>query len=148
MRIWVDADACPKAIKDIVCRAALRTETLAIFVANQWLALPSSPFIQKVQVSQGFDMADNYIVQNIQTGELTITADIPLAAAVVAHGSLALNPRGEMYNNENIGQLLSIRNFTSDLRDAGLITGGPAKQSPKDVQAFANRLDQWLAKQA
>lgn len=144
MQIWVDADACPKVIKEILFRAAMRTKTLIILVANQFLPTPSSPFITKMQVSAGFDVADNHIVQAMQVGDLVITADIPLAAAVIAQGGLALNPRGELYTQENIKQRLSMRNFNDELRGLGMITGGPAKFSQRDIQAFANCLDKFL----
>lgn len=144
MQIWVDADACPKVIKEILFRAAMRTKTLIILVANQFLSTPSSPFITKMQVSAGFDVADNHIVQAMQVGDLVITADIPLADAVVDKGGIALNPRGELYTQENIKQRLSMRNFNDELRGLGMITCGPAKFSQRDTQAFANCLDKFL----
>lgn len=146
MNIWVDADACPKDIKEILYRAAMRTEITTHFVANQLLVVPQSPFIKRVKVPAGFDVADNYIVQNLQARDLVITADIPLADAVIDKNGIALNPRGELYTKENIKQCLSMRNFNSDLRDSGIQTGGPAKLSKKDNQIFANRLDQFLAR--
>ncbi len=144
MAIWVDADACPKVIKEILFRAAIRTKTDTIFVANQSLIVPASPFIKKVLVSAGFDVADNYIVKNITQKDLVITADIPLADAVVAKGAMALNPRGQLYSENNIKQRLSLRNFGEGLRNSGIITNGPDKLSKKDIQSFANRLDQFL----
>ncbi len=145
MRIWVDADACPNVIKEILFRAADRTKTQLILVANQPLRSPPSPFIKKMQVSSGFDVADNQIVLNMQAGDLVITADIPLADAVIDKGGIALNPRGELYSKGNIKQRLSIRNFSEQLRSTGVVTGGPARLSKKEIQAFANRLDQFLS---
>lgn len=146
MRIWVDADACPKVIKEIVFRAAIRTETHVLLVANQPLYTPSSPFIKSKQVSGGFDVADDYIVDNVEVGDLVITADIPLADGAIQKGGTALNPRGGLYTKDNIKRHLSIRNFNAELRDTGMISGGPAGLSKKDVQAFANNLDAFLAK--
>lgn len=144
MQIWVDADACPKIIKDILFRAADRTKTTIILVSNQLLDTPSSPFILKMKVSQGFDVADNHIVKHMQSGDLVITADIPLADAAIDKGGTALNPRGELYSKSNIKQRLSIRDFSTNLRSSGVITGGPNKISQKEIQAFANCLDQFL----
>ena len=145
MQIWVDADACPKLIKDILFRAAIRTKILTTLVANQPLQSPPSPFIKKMQVLGGFDVADNYIVQQLQAGDLVITADIPLADAVIDKGGIALNPRGELYSKENIKQRLSIRNLNAELRDSGMFSGGPAKLSQKEIQTFANLLDKLLS---
>lgn len=146
MRIWVDADACPKIIKEILFRAANRTKTMVVLVANQALATPPSPFITKLQVVSGFDVADNRIVERLEPGDLVITADIPLADAVVAKGCIAINPRGEMYTEKNIKERLSIRNFSDGLRGSGVVTGGPAKLNNKDIQAFSNLLDSILNK--
>lgn len=146
MHIWVDADACPKVIKEILFRAAMRTQTSLILVANQLMATPHSPFIKKVQVLSGFDVADNYIVKSLQPGDLVITADIPLADAVVEKGGKALNPRGELYSESNIKQRLSLRNYSEGLRSSGIITGGPLKLSKREIQAFANNLDTLLNK--
>jgi uncharacterized protein YaiI (UPF0178 family) len=143
-QIWVDADACPKVIKEILYRAAKRTKILTVFVANQPLSTPLSPFIQKMLVTSGFDVADNHIIQHMTAGDLIITADIPLANAVIEKGGLALNPRGEMYTKENIKQRLSIRNLNEHLRSSGVITGGPPTIHSREIQAFANRLDQFL----
>jgi len=145
-RLWIDADACPKPIKEIIFRAALRTQTTVILVSNQWISTPISPFIQKVQVSQGFDKADAYILEHMQSAELVITADIPLAAQVIDKNGYALNPRGELYTHANVKQQLAMRNLHTELRGAGLIIGGPAKINPQQVQAFANHLDQWLTR--
>lgn len=147
MSIWVDADACPKAVKEVVYRAARRTQTMTVLVANQMLIVPPSPFIKAVQVLSGMDVADAEIVKRLIAGDLVVTGDIPLAAQVVDKGALALNPRGEWYTRENVQQLLSMRNFMQELRDAGTQTGGPAALSSKDVQKFANALDGWLARQ-
>jgi uncharacterized protein len=146
MTIWIDADACPRVIKDILFRAADRTQTMITLVANQSLLAPASPFIKKVRVQSGFDVADNYIVDHLQVGDLVVTADIKLADEVVTKGALALNPRGEMYTADNIKQYLSVRNLNEELRNIGLITGGPAALSKREVQAFANCLDQFLIK--
>ena len=146
MAIWVDADACPKAVKEVIFRAARRTEIMTTLIANQMLMTPPSPFIKAVQVPSGMDVADNEIVLRLVAGDLVITADIPLAAQVVEKSALALNPRGEWYTRENVQQLLSMRNFMQELRDSGTQTGGPSALSAGDVQNFANALDRWLAK--
>lgn len=145
MTLWIDADACPKTIKEILFRAADRKKIITILVANQSLATPPSPFIKTMRVPMGFDVADNYIVQHVQTGDLVITADIPLADAVIDKGGTALNPRGELYTKNNIKQRLAIRNFSENLRNSGVMTGGPEKLSPREIQAFANSLDQFLS---
>lgn len=144
MRIWIDADACPKIIKEILFRAAARTKTHLIVVSNHALTTPSSPYITKMQVSAGLDVVDNKIIELITPGDLVITADIPLADAVVSKECIALNPRGEIYTPANIKQRLSIRNFSADLRSSGVTTGGPAALSKKEIQAFANELDKIL----
>lgn len=146
MKIWVDADACPVIIKSILYRAANRTQTELILVANQFLQTPPSPYIKKIRVAHGFDVADNEIINQIEQGDLVITADIPLADAVIAKGGYALNPRGTLYTVDNIKQRLAIRDFNEQLRDGGLISGGPAKISQKEVQTFANSLDRLLVK--
>jgi len=146
MRIWVDADACPKAIKEILFRAAKRAQVQVTLVANQSLRTPPSQHIKSVQVSSGFDVADNEIVKQVTAGDLVITADIPLAAQVVEKGAHALNPRGELYTAENVKARLSLRDFMANLRDSGVQTGGPAPLSSSDRQAFANHLDRLLAK--
>lgn len=146
MHIWVDADACPKVIKDILFRAAERAQLPMTLVANQHIPVPPSQLIRSIQVGQGFDVADNKIVQDCAAGDLVITADIPLAAQVVDKGAFALNPRGEFYTVENIKQRLTMRNFMEELRNAGLASGGPAALSQSDRQAFANQLDRFLAK--
>jgi uncharacterized protein YaiI (UPF0178 family) len=146
MRIWVDADACPGAIKEILYRVAGRTQTPLILVANQWLKVPPSPYIKAIQVSKGFDVADRHIATAVEAGDIVVTADIPLAALVVDKGAHALNPRGELYGRENIAQLLDMRNFLDTLRASGIDTGGPPAFSNADRQAFANRLDRLLAR--
>jgi uncharacterized protein YaiI (UPF0178 family) len=147
MKIWVDADACPGVIKDILYRAAERAELHLILVANQVLRTPVSPWIRVVRVGRGFDVADNHIANAVESGDLVITADIPLAAGVVEKGASALNPRGELYSRENVRELLDMRNFMDTLRSTGVETSGPSPFSHADRQAFANQLDRFLARQ-
>lgn len=144
MKIWVDADACPRVVKDILYRAADRRSVQVTLVANQKLSIPPSKWINFILVPAGFDVADNEIVKQMQPGELVITADIPLAAEVVENGGDALNPRGEMYTLENIRSRLNMRDFMDTLRSGGIDTGGPAALNQKDRQKFANQLDRWL----
>ncbi len=144
-QIWVDADACPRVIKEILFRAADRVSIAVILVANQPLQVPGSRYISSIQVAAGFDVADNHIVQQADAGDLVITADIPLAAEAIAKGCLALNPRGELYTEDNIRQRLNMRDFMDTLRSSGVDTGGPASFSQADRQAFANQLDRLLA---
>lgn len=144
MHIWVDADACPGEIKELLFRAAERTQTRLTLVANQGLRTPASKFIDSMIVPSGMNVADMWIVENVRSGDLVITADIPLAADVVAKGATGLNPRGELYTDENIGDRLAMRNLMDELRGGGQITGGPSNFTPKDRQAFANQLDRWL----
>ncbi len=146
MRIWVDADACPNVIKDILFRAAERRQLALILVANHFLAVPLSRVIRSVQVPGGFDAADRYIVQQLQENDLVITADIPLAAEVIERGGHVLNPRGEFYTKDTIQERLTMRNFMDGLRSSGVETGGPPSLSQGDRQAFANQLDRFLAK--
>lgn len=146
MKIWVDADACPVAIKEILFKAAERTGVKLVLVANMPLRIPSSPHIQFVRVSSGSDVADSEILKRLSGGDLVITADIPLAAEVVEAGGYALNPRGEMYSAENIGDHLGMRDFLDSLRASGIETGGPSALSKKDRQGFANSLDAFLHK--
>lgn len=148
MHIWVDADACPNVIKEILFRAADRSATKVTLVANAALRVPPSPYIDSVQVPAGFDVADNYIVQQVSGGDLVITADIPLAAEVVEKGCTAINPRGDKYTRENIRQRLQMRDFMEELRSSGVDTGGPSGFSQKDRQKFANQLDRLLARQS
>ena len=146
MQIWVDADACPNVIKEILFRAAERVQIPLILVANTTLRTPPSPYVSSIRVGAGFDVADNAIVKEMEPGDLVITADIPLASEVIGKGGHALNPRGEFYSKENIEERLTMRNFMDELRDAGVNTGGPAAISRKDRQAFANGLDRFLAR--
>ncbi len=148
MRIWVDADACPVVIKEILFKAAARTRVQLTLVANRPVRIPSSPCITFLQVSSGPDVADNEIVKRLEAGDLVITADIPLAANVVEKGGIALNPRGELYTAENIRDRLSVRDFLDTLRVSGVDTGGPAALTKRDRQSFANHLDQFLSKYA
>lgn len=144
MQMWVDADACPKVIKEIIYRAAQRTQMMTYFVANQSMYLPTSPYLRSMQVESGFDSADNYIIEKAQKNDLIITADIPLAAKVVEKGAVALNPRGEFYSQHNIGEILKLRDFMTTLRESGIETGGPSSLRQNDRQAFANQLDRLL----
>lgn len=145
-RLWVDADACPAVIKEIIFRAAVRKEIATTLVANQMLRVPPSPWIRSVQVPAGFDVADNHIAGQVKPGDLVITADIPLAAQVIERGALAINPRGELYTAANIRESLSMRDFMENLRSSGVQTGGPSTFSQADRQAFANQLDRLLAR--
>lgn len=148
MQIWVDADACPNTIKEILFRVAERAKITVTLVANQLIRTPPSLFIKAIQVPSGFDVADDQIVQQIESGDLVITADIPLAANIIERGGHALNPRGEFYTPDNIREYLSMRNFMEQLRNSGVETGGPASFSQSDRTAFANQLDKFLAKRA
>lgn len=145
-RIWVDADACPGVIKDILFRAAERAGVELVLVANQWLRTPPSRFIRAIQVPGGLDVADSEIVERVAPGDLVVTQDIPLAALVLEKGGIALNPRGALYTADNMAERLSMRNFMEELRGAGVQTGGPAAFHARDRQAFANQLDRWLAR--
>jgi len=147
MHIWVDADACPRAIRDILFRAALRRGAKVTLVANQLLQVPSSPLIKAVRVPGGFDVADNYIAERVGATDLVITGDIPLAAAVIAKGGDAISPRGAVFTPENIRQRLNMRDFMEELRSTGEVRGGPPPLAPSDRQQFANALDRWLARQ-
>lgn len=148
MHIWVDADACPAVIKEILYRAANRARQPLTLVANQMLRVPPSPWIRALQVPAGFDVADARIVEAAAAGDLVITADVPLAALVVAKGAFVLEPRGEFLYADNIQERLTMRNFMEGLRNSGVETGGPATFSAADRQAFANRLDGFLARLA
>jgi len=148
MHIWVDADACPRVIKEILYRAADRRQVPLTLVANQPLSVPPSRHIRTVQVAAGFDVADKHIAAQVATGDLVITADIPLAAEVVEKGAQALDPRGELYTTENIRQRLNMRDFMDTLRASGVDTGGPASLSQAERQAFANHLDRILTKRS
>ena len=144
MQIWVDADACPGEIKELLFRSAERTKTKVTLVANQPMRTPRSEFVDSLLVPGGMNVADRRIVELVKPGDLVITADIPLAAEVVAGGGQALNPRGELYTDANVGERLAIRNLLDEMRGGGQITGGPASFNAKDRQAFANQLDRWL----
>ena len=145
MHIWVDADACPGVIKEILFRCAQRTGILTTLVANQLLRVPPSPHIRALQVEAGFDVADNRIARDVQPGDLVITADIPLAAQVIEKGASALNPRGERYTPDNIRERLAMRDFMMELRSSGVETGGPSALGSADRQRFAAALDRCLA---
>jgi uncharacterized protein YaiI (UPF0178 family) len=144
MKIWVDADACPAVIKDILYRAAERVKMECILVANQRLQTPPSRFIRSIQVSAGFDVADNEIVKQVHAGDLVITSDIPLASEVIDKGAKALNPRGELLHASNVKERLNMRDFMDSLRGSGINTGGPPPLNQRDRQAFANHLDRIL----
>lgn len=146
MQIWVDADACPNVIKEILFRAAERLQIRTTLVANQPLRIPPSLYIKTIQVQAGFDVADNRIVQDLEAGDLVITADIPLAAEVIEKQGHALNPRGQFYTPENIRERLRVRNAIEEMRNSGVMIGGPATLSLSDRQAFANQLDRFLTK--
>ncbi|EMR8969221.1 YaiI/YqxD family protein [Yersinia enterocolitica] len=144
MQIWVDADACPNVIKEVLFRAADRTGMMVTLVANQPLKTPPSKFIRTLQVASGFDVADNEIVQRVEKNDLVITADIPLAAEVIEEGGIALNPRGERYTPDTIRERLNMRDFMDTMRASGIQTGGPNTLNQRDRQQFANELDKWL----
>ena len=146
MQIWVDADACPHVIKDILYRAAERAKILTTLVSNMALRIPESPYIRTVRVKKGFDGADQRIVQEMHSGDLVITADLPLAAEVVARGGQALDPRGELYSEDNVHERLAFRNLMQELRSTGDILGGPAPFNQSDRQRFANHLDRLLTR--
>ena len=148
MKIWVDADACPGVIKEILFRAADRTKIQVTLVANQSIQIPASHHINFIQVSQGFDVADNEIVKRMDSGDLVITSDIPLAADVIEKGGIALSHRGELYTADNIRARLSMRDFMETLRSSGVNTGGPPALNQGDRKAFANHLDQFLTRYA
>lgn len=146
MKIWIDADACPRPVKEVVYKFSGRFKVSVCLVANSYMNIPLSPLISFVKVEKGADVADMYIVENLTTDDLVITADIPLAGEVVKRGALAINPRGESYDEDNINERLSMRDFMKDLRDNGLVTGGPEAYSDKDKISFTNSLNKILAK--
>ena len=146
MRVWVDADACPGEIKELLFRAAMRRHVHVTLVANQRMRTPKSKYIDSIAVATGIDVADKRIVEQVGSGDLVVTSDIPLAADVIEKGGQALSPRGELYTDENIGERLAVRNMLNDLRAGDEITGGPSQFSAKDKQAFANQFDCWVAK--
>lgn len=145
MQIWIDADACPRPIKDILFRAAERRQIPMILVANRILRIPASRYIRTLRVAHGFDVADREIVDQVQAGDLVVTADIPLAAAVIKRGARALDPRGVLYTDDNVQERLAVRNLMDQLRATGVETGGPAPWSQSDSHAFANQLDRILS---
>ena len=145
-RIWVDADACPGPVREILVRAANRAQVHTVFVANQWIRLPTSPWLRAIQVAQGPDVADAEIAANVRTGDLVVTQDIPLAARAIDAGATAVDPRGGMFTPATIGERLSMRNFMDELRGSGVATGGPPPFHARDRQAFAAALDRWLAR--
>ena len=147
MHIWVDADACPAVIKEILFRAAERMKLHMTLVANKALRTPPSQFIHMLQVAHGFDVADHEITERIDSGDLVITADIPLAADSIARGAHALNPRGEFYTPDNIAERLALRGYLAELRDSGIQTGGPAPLDNSDRKRFADQLDRFLTRQ-
>lgn len=148
MKIWVDADSCPVVIKDILFRAANRTEVQLTLVANQTLRIPVSPYIKFLKVTSGFDVADNEIVKRLNAGDLVVTSDIPLAAEVIEKGAYVLSPRGEVFSADNIKERLTMRDFMDTLRSSGIETGGPPALSHSDRKSFANHLDKLLTKYA
>lgn len=143
--IWIDGDACPKNIKEIIFKAANRTKTKCIIVANQYMSLPASPYIQRMLVEQGFDKADDAIAEAVKAKDIIITADIPLAEACLNKGGKVINPRGEQFNSDTIQQKLAIRDFNEVMRGSGMHSGGPKQLSNKDINQFANKLDALLA---
>ena len=144
MQIWVDADACPQVIKEILFRAAQRTRVPTTLVANTLLRTPATDFVKSVRVAPGFDVADHWILQHVHAGDLVITADIPLAAEVIARGAHALDPRGDAYSEDNVRERLVVRNLMQELRSTGAVVGGPAPFGHADRQRFANQLDRFL----
>lgn len=148
MQVWVDADACPGVIRDILCRAADRTRVVVTFVANQPVRTPPSRFVRTLQVQAGFDVADNEIVKRMAPGDLVITSDIPLAAEAIEKGGAALSARGELFSPDTIRERLNLRDFMDTMRASGIQTGGPPPLSQSDRHAFARHLDSFLAKHA
>lgn len=146
MKIWIDADACPKIIKEVIFKVSERLQIPVILVANSQMYIPHTPLISLVRVEQGADVADQYIVQHVQADDLVITADIPLAAFVVEKTAIAIDPRGELYTEENVQERLSVRDYMKELRDSGLDTGGPKSFGPKDKENFTNSLNRILTK--
>ncbi len=145
MTVWIDADACPNLIKTVLFRAAQKRQLTMLLVANQLIATPPSKYIRSIRVSGGFDAADDYIFQHMLGGDLVITGDIPLAAKVIEKQGHAINPRGEVFSRENIGEKLALRDFMEEMRNSGQVTGGASAMAAKDVQHFANALDRFLS---
>ncbi|MGI9327465.1 MAG: YaiI/YqxD family protein [Pseudomonadales bacterium] len=146
MQVWVDADACPVPIKEVLFRAAQRLKLVTTLVANQYLRTPNSPYIKAIQVPGGFDVADDYIEEQVAAGDLVITQDIPLAAKVVEQGAIALSPRGVLFDTESVRGHLARRNFMEEMRGAGMVSGGPDPLNNQDITQFANQLDRLLAR--
>ncbi len=146
MQIWIDGDACPVEIKELLYRAAVRVKVKLTLVANQTIRIPRSEFISLLTVPSGLNVADKQIVELLSPGDLVVTADIPLAAHVVQKGGIAIDPRGDVFTEANIGERITMRNLMDELRGSDLVMGGPAPYGPKDKQAFANQLDRILAK--
>lgn len=146
LKIWIDADACPRAVKEIIFKASFRLKVPVCLVANNYMAVPQVPLISFVKVEDGADIADLYIFGQVTANDLVITADIPLAALVVEKGATAINPRGELYTEENVRERLSMRDFMQTLRDSGVDTGGPPPFGPKDKERFANSVDRILTR--
>ena len=146
MQIWVDADACPKVIKEVLFTVAVRRKVKTTLVANSHLSVPSSPYLDFIRVGAGFDVADNEIVELANSGDLVITADIPLADKIVEKGATALNPRGQLYTEENIKGLLRMRHLMEELRSGGMVSGGPASLGARDKQDFTNQLDKFVTR--
>lgn len=146
MKIWVDGDSCPKPIKQILFRAAMQRKVSLLLVANHLAITPRSPYITRILVESGFDVADNYIANRVDNVDLVITSDIILADIIVAKGAMALNPRGTLYTEQNIKQILTMRNLTESLRDCGLVKGAMSSLSSKEIQLFANHLDRIISK--
>ena len=148
MRVWVDADACPGSVKEVLFRAAERVGVETVLVANHFVNIPRSRYIRVVHVSAGFDIADDRIAGSVDSGDLVVTGDIPLAAKVIERGAVALNPRGTLYTKDNVKDHLARRDLMDELRSTGMITGGPSSLSKTHIQAFANQLDKYLAQNA
>lgn len=146
MKIWIDADACPRDIKEIVYRASERLQLPVFLVANSYMKFPDSPLISMVIVSDGFDAADNHIADEVAPEDIVITADVPLAARIVERGTVAIDPRGEVYTEENVGERLSVRNLMQELRSGGLVQGGPSQMDSQDTHKFASALDRELTR--
>lgn len=144
MKIWIDADACPKGVKEVVFKTSFRLQVPVFLVANSYMKIPHHPLITLIQVNKGSDVADNYIAENLNSGDVVITADIPLASIVVEKGAKAINPRGELYTEDNVGERLSVRDFMQELRDSGVETGGPAPFGPKDLERFRNTFNKLM----
>lgn len=146
MKIWVDADGCPGPVREVVVRAANRLQVQAVFVANKPVRVPFSPYVSAVQVAMGLDVADSHIAHAASAGDLAVTADVPLAAALVARRVVVIDPRGRVYDEENIGEVLALRNFMHELREGGLQTGGPGGFGARDAKEFASSFDRELTR--